>query len=63
MMVKTAKTTNTKGKDVGAHYVEFETPTGNYTLYLDWSFGDKLIVTVWDDEMNDETIFDEEIEL
>tara|TARA_R110000824_G_scaffold54084_1_gene149413 strand:- start:47 stop:235 length:189 start_codon:yes stop_codon:yes gene_type:complete len=61
-MVKPAKVTNTKGKDVQAHYVEFETPTGTYTAYLDWGYGDQLILEVWEDE-TDNTLFDETITL
>jgi hypothetical protein len=70
-MVKTAKVTNTRGKGAEAHYVEFETPTGRYTLYLDWGFdpalyqNDKLIITVWDDDSNPsgKTLFDQTITL
>ena len=63
-MVKPVKVTNTRGKDVGAHYVDFETPRGRYTAYLDWGYGDKLIITVWDDDSDElERLFDETITL
>ena len=69
IMVETAKVTNTRGKGAEAHYVEFETQTGRYTLYLDWGYDDKLIITVWDDDKNlpkfpsGKTLFDQTITL
>ena len=48
-------------------YVSFKTIKGDYTAYLDWSFGDRLIITVWDDDSPDEgdprILFEREIEL
>ena len=48
-------------------YVSFKTIKGDYTAYLDWSYGDRLIITVWDDDSPDERdpriLFDTDIEL
>ena len=46
-------------------YIPIQTDTGNYMIYLDWSISGKLSFAVWDedDDNENETLFDEEVDL
>ena len=45
-------------------YIPIQTDTGNYMIYIDWSIDGKLNFSVWDEDgAEDETIWNEEIDL
>ena len=70
-MVEPFKITDTREEDVYGHFVDFQTIRGNFTVTLDWGYGDKLIIEVHEEESyNHKTnkfetkeIFDETISL